>query len=95
MLSLENVITHHNAATAIRYLLNFDINALNEKTIQLGIANIVDIEKTKKLCCTVFFTDSLSSEKKDNLVQQAMDLTRTLNDEAKQHLMEYLVTQNA
>ena len=93
MQNLEHFINSQNAAHAIRYLLNLDLNALNEKTIRLGFTNIVDIQQAKKLCCSVFLTDDTSSSRSEHLVQQAIEMSRTLNEEARQNMMEYLAVQ--
>ncbi len=90
MQNLEFVINPSNAIYAIRYLLNLDLNALNEKAIKMGIANIIDVERTKRLCCILPFENHLSFYKTTHLVQQAIDFTRALNEDAKQHLLEYL-----
>lgn len=93
MQNLEMIINQNNVATAIRYLLNLDFNALNEKTIKLGISNIVDIEQAKKLWYTVLVKDKPSEEKPENLVQPTLALAQGLNEDAKKNLIEYLTIQ--
>ena len=94
MQNLEHFINPSNASNAIRYLLDLDINALNEKVIKIGISNIIDLDKTKQLC---FFSNhhlpySNTTPLTQDLTEQAISLTHLLNDEAKQSFINYLAT---
>jgi hypothetical protein len=87
---LEHLITTSNAISAIRYLLNLDINSLNEKTLRIGIANLIDIDQTIKVYSRNTFINAFSPAKNINPVKQAIDLTKILNDDAKENLKAYL-----
>lgn len=90
MQKLEHFITASNASLAVRYLLNLDINYIDEKYRKIGISNLIDFAQAKKLCRLIKNSNAIQSEESEQITKQAISLSRVLNDEAKQNLFDYL-----
>jgi hypothetical protein len=84
-------INSHNAITALNYLFNLDFNAIDEKHLKIGLPNIIDLPKTKRLCFLLKNSDGGYFENSQELVSQTINLTNVLSEEAKQNLFEYLI----
>jgi hypothetical protein len=94
MLNVERLINPSNVSKTIQFLLNLDLNAIDEKFLKIGLSNFVDLDKTKRLYFNLKFTDGETlSQKSENLVKQAINLTTLLNDEGKKSLVEFLAVQ--
>lgn len=85
-------INAHNATIALNYLLNLDLNVINEKHLKIGLPNIIDLPKTKRLCFLLTNSNDGSGyfENSQELVNQTINLTNMLNEDAKLNLFEYL-----
>ncbi len=90
MTKLENFINHHNASLAARYLLNLDVNAIDEKYRKMGIANFIDFKQAKMLCSLLQNKNPTLSEKFQQITQEIISLSNVLKDEAKEDLLAYL-----
>lgn len=86
----RNFINSSNAIVAIRFLLNIDIDAVDEKFLHIGITNLIDLPHTKQLFFYARYGDEMFSQKIEELVSHAITLTGLLNDEAKNNLVEFL-----
>ncbi len=90
MNKLEHLINFHNAPLAVRYLLNLDVHAIDEKYRKIGIANLIDFAQAKKLYCLLKNNSVIPNEESEQITKQAISLSRVLNNEAKENLCEYL-----
>lgn len=86
----EQFINVSNAITTIRYLLNLDINVIDEKYRKIGISCLFDLVQTKRLCVAINHSDTAMRENAKQLTEQAISLARILSDEAQQNLVGYL-----
>lgn len=90
MNKLEYLINPDNASLAVRYLLNLDIHAIDEKYHKIGISNFIDFTQAKRLYYLLKSNNTLSLESSQQITKQAISLSRVLNNEAKENLCEYL-----
>ncbi len=90
MPKLEQFINFSNSLLVVDYLLNLDIHNFNEKHLKIGLTNLIDLPKTKKLCFLVKNYDNEHFEYAQELVKHTLSLTNMLNEDAKQNLFEYL-----
>lgn len=84
-------INSYNASIALNYLFNLDFNAIDEKHLKIGLPNIIDLPKTKRLRFLLNNSDGRYFENSQELVNQTISLINMLNDDAKQNLFEYLI----
>ena len=90
MQKLSNLINHTNASLAVRYLLNLDVNAIDEKYRKMGISNLIDFKQAKRFCSLLNNHHSTQSDEYKLITQEVISLSKVLNDEARQNLFDYL-----
>ncbi len=83
-------INAYNASIALGFILNFDLNAIDERHLKIGLPNFIDLPKTKRLCFLLNNSNTECHELSEELVDQIINLSNVLNQEAKQDLFEYL-----
>ena len=90
MQKLDHLIIHTNASLAVRYLLNLDVNAIDEKYRKMGISNLIDFKQARRFCSLLNNNHPTQSDQYQKITQEVISLSKVLNDEARQNLLDYL-----
>ncbi len=90
MQKLSYLINHTNASLAVRYLLNLDVNAIDEKYRKMGISNLIDFKQARRFCSLLNNNHQTQSDEYKEITQEVISLSKVLNDEARQNLLDYL-----